>query len=103
MEARLYLKLYGKHYQEEEMEVKRAHFVVKPENSITWTALKWSPQGCRRKATRSQIFSFLKCSDAIMFVTSSHRGPTRAFFIHCEEQKCARRGNFRLPVAIRGS
>ena len=41
--------------------------------------------------TGSQFFSFLEHFDAITFVTSSHRHPTRAFPIRYEEQKCAKK------------
>ena len=44
-----------------------------------------------RTATRSRFFSFLERFDAITFETSSHRGPTRAFLVGCEEQKRARK------------
>ena len=54
-------------------------------------------------ATGNRIFSFLERFDAITFVTSSHRRPTRAFIVRCEEQKRAKKGNIRLPVAVRGS
>ena len=56
-----------------------------------------------RTATGSRIFFFSQRFDAITFVTSSHRRPTRAFPIRCEEQKCAEKENIRLPVAVRGS
>ena len=56
-----------------------------------------------RTATGSRIFSFLERFGAIAFVTSSHRRPTKAFPVRCEEQKCAKKGNIRLPVAVRGS
>ena len=56
-----------------------------------------------RTSTGSRIVSFLERLDVITFVTSSHRRLTRAFPIRCEEQKRAKKGNIRLPVAVRGS
>ena len=56
-----------------------------------------------RTATGSRFFPYLERFDAITFVTSSHGRPTRNFFVRCEEQKRAKKGNIRLPVAVRGS
>ena len=56
-----------------------------------------------RTATGSRMFSFLERFEAITFVTSSHRRPTRTFPIRFEEQKRANKGNIRLPVTVRGS
>ena len=55
-----------------------------------------------RTAT-GRISSFLEPFGAISFVASNHRRPTRAFAVRCEEQKRAKKGNIRLPVAVRGS
>ena len=56
-----------------------------------------------RTATGSWIFSILEHLDAITFVTSNHRRPSRAFPVRYEEQKRIRKGKIRLPVAARGS
>ena len=60
-------------------------------------------RSCATDGNRNSNFSFLERFDAITFVTSSHRRPTRVFPVRCEEQKRAKRGNIRLPVAVRGS
>ena len=56
-----------------------------------------------RRQREVDFFFILERFDAIRFVTSSHRRPTRAFTVRYEEQKRAKKGNIRLSVAVRGS
>ena len=48
------------------------------------------------------FFFFFERFNGITLVTSSHRRPARAFPVLCEEENRARKGNIRLPVAVRG-
>ena len=56
-----------------------------------------------RTSTGSYIFPSLERFDAITFVTSNRRHKNKSFPVHGKEQNHAKKENFRLPVAVRGS
>ena len=56
-----------------------------------------------RTSTGSNIFPSLERFDAITFVTSNRRHKNKSFPVHGKEQNHAKKENFRLPVAVRGS